>query len=110
MTSGTLKLFSTYYKSSRVVDAHTVELTSLFTAPALVINISQTAMRIVPKHLIEAGTLPAAATAPDTIIGSGPFKMTEFSRDIGTRYEKNADYFKEGYPRWDGMKYFVLRG
>ena len=108
LTSGTLKLFSTYYKSSRVVDSHTVELTSLFTAPALVINMSQTAMRILPKHLVEAGKFPAAAT-PENVIGSGPFKMTEFSRDIGTQYEKNTDYFKEEYPRWDGMKYFVLR-
>ena len=106
-TSGTLKLFSTYYESSRAIDSKTLELKTKFTAPAFLTNFSQGEMIILPKHLIEAGTFPSAAQ-PDNVIGSGPFKMTKHTKDVETQYEKNTDYFKVGYPRWDGMKYFVL--
>ena len=106
-TSGQHKLFSSYYDSARAIDDHTVELKTKFTAPAFLTNFSQGEMIVLPKHLIEAGTFPSAAK-PDNLIGSGPFKMTQHTKDVGTQYEKNTDYFKEGYPRWDGMKYFVL--
>ena len=106
-TSGTLRLFTTYFDSARAIDSSTLELKTQFTAPAFLTNFSQGEMIVLPKHLIEAGTFPSAAS-PQNVIGSGPFKMKKHTKDIGTQYEKNTDYFKEGYPRWDGMNYFVL--
>ena len=107
-TSGQHKLFSTYYASSRAIDDLTVELKTQFTAPALLTNLSQGELIVLPKHLIEAGTLPSE-TAFQNLIGSGPFKMNKHTRDVGTQYEKNTGYFKEGFPRLDGMDYFVLK-
>jgi peptide/nickel transport system substrate-binding protein len=107
-TSGQHKLFSTYYDSARAVDDHTVELKTQFTAPAFTTNLSQGELIVLPKHLIEAGTFPSELDFKN-LIGSGPFKMSSHTRDVGTQYEKNTDYFKEGYPRWDGMDYFVMK-
>ena len=64
-------------------------------------------MIVLPKHLIEAGKFPSAAE-PENMIGSGPFRMKKHTRDVGTQYEKNQDYFKDGYPRFDGMTYFLM--
>ena len=107
-TSGQLRLFGTYYESSRAVDSHTVELKTQFTAPAFLTNFSQGELIVLPKHLIEAGTFPSAAE-PENMIGSGPFKMKKHTRDVGTEYEKNMDYFKDGYPKFDGMTYFIMK-
>ena len=107
-TSGQLRLLGSYYESSRAIDSRTVELKTQFTAPAFLTNFSQGEIIVLPKHLIEAGIFPSSAT-PENMIGSGPFKMKKHTRDVGTEYEKNTDYFKDGYPKFDGMSYFIIR-
>ena len=107
-TSGQLRLLGTYYESSRAIDSRTVELKTQFTAPAFLTNFSQGDIIVLPKRLIEAGTFPSSAM-PENMIGSGPFKMKKHTRDVGTEYEKNTDYFKDGYPKFDGMAYFIMQ-
>ena len=107
-TSGQLRLLGTYYESSRAIDSRTVELKTQFTAPAFLTNFSQGDIIVLPKRLIEAGTFPSSAM-PENMIGSGPFKMKKHTRDVGTEYEKNTDYFKDGYPKFDGMSYFIIK-
>lgn len=36
-------------------------------------------------------------------VGTGPFKVTEFKRDIHVKYEKNPDYWDKGLPYLDGV-------
>lgn len=37
-------------------------------------------------------------------VGTGPFKLAEFQRDTLIRYERNDDYWREGYPYLDGIE------
>lgn len=36
-------------------------------------------------------------------VGTGPFKVTEFKRDIHVKYERNPDYWDKGLPYLDGI-------
>lgn len=37
-------------------------------------------------------------------VGTGPFKITEFQRDVLIKYERNDDYWLEGRPYLDGIE------
>jgi peptide/nickel transport system substrate-binding protein len=41
-------------------------------------------------------------------VGTGPFKFAEFKRNESVRLTKNADYWKKGLPRLDGIEYRVI--
>ena len=40
--------------------------------------------------------------------GTGPFKFVEFKRNEVVRLVRNADYFKPGKPRLDGIEYRII--
>ncbi len=37
-------------------------------------------------------------------IGTGPFKLVDFKRDVSVRYERNNDYWRKGTPYLDGIE------
>ncbi|MFP4642664.1 MAG: ABC transporter substrate-binding protein [Dehalococcoidia bacterium] len=37
-------------------------------------------------------------------VGTGPFKLVDFKRDVSITYEKNDNYWREGMPYLDGME------
>jgi len=59
-----------------------------------------TKIAIVPEEC--ADTLK---TAP---VGCGPFKFVSWEHDQKIVYEKNSDYWKEGYPKCDGLEFRIL--
>ena len=104
-TSLSLKV---YYDSSRAVDATTVEIkTKTPSAAFMPILAIETSATILPKHQVEAGVF-ASFKDPKSIIGSGPFRMGEFVKDVSTQNIKNPDYFKEGRPYVDELRHFVI--
>ncbi len=57
-------------------------------------------MKIVPKHIVEAGT---DINQWKNIVGSGPFKIKSVRRGDSIRFERNPNYFKPGRPYLDGL-------
>lgn len=62
---------------------------------------------IMPKHLYE-GTDYRNAPANDTPVGTGPFKLGEWSRGSHIRLEANPDYYLEGKPHLTEIYYRVI--
>ena len=104
---GELKVF---YEGSEALGTGAVKVKTKFPAPGLLDVLAVDVFKILPKHW--------AAPAPDgqgkeiwkpeNTLGSGPFILKEFKKDVGTKYERNPNYFKEGLPNFDGMEYFII--
>jgi len=41
-------------------------------------------------------------------IGTGPFKIVEFQRDVVIRSKRNAHYWRKGMPYFDGLEYRLI--
>lgn len=71
-------------------DDKTAEITLKSANPRFLNNM--TAVRIMPKHLIEGKTVETLSDA-DSVVGCGPFKFEKFDRNSGTlTFVKFADY------------------
>ena len=98
-----------YYESSFALDPFTVQVDLKFPSSAFLPFLATDFMKMWPKHWV--GTDPATQKnmrLEENILGSGPFKMVEHTKDVGYKWEKNEDYFKEGLPYFDGMEYFII--
>ncbi|CDZ58287.1 ABC transporter substrate-binding protein [Neorhizobium galegae] len=62
---------------------------------------------VVPKHLYE-GTDIATNPANVKLVGTGPFKLTEYKPGEYYRLTKNADYWGKGEPKLDEIIFRVL--
>jgi peptide/nickel transport system substrate-binding protein len=60
-----------------------------------------------PKHLIAEGKIPSFKKA-ENLIGSGPFTMKRYRKEVQTDHERNPNYFKEGKPYVDGLIHFPI--
>lgn len=86
-------------------DALTVELTLSRPSNLLFSVLSLTSVSILPQHLFESEG-PDALN--DAILGTGPFRVVEFTRGVEYIFEKNEDYFKEGLPYLDGVEMTIV--
>ena len=80
-----------YYKSSKALNPHSVQVDLKFQASAFLPFLATEFMKMWPKH--HAGT-GVDMGMEQNILGSGPFKMVEHTKDVGYKYVKNEDYFK----------------
>ncbi|MDD4495525.1 MAG: ABC transporter substrate-binding protein, partial [Eubacteriales bacterium] len=60
-----------------------------------------TRVPIIPSESV--GTLK---TAP---VGCGPFKFVKWNKDQSIEYEKFDDYWREGYPKMDGLVFKIMK-
>ncbi len=86
-------------KSSRAIDAHTVELVATGVS-AVFLNKSASLIGIMPKHIwgsipvAEWGGAPGSTGADVTkVIGSGPFKFVEWVQNDHATIARNDDYW-----------------
>ncbi|MBW3615052.1 MAG: peptide ABC transporter substrate-binding protein [Actinobacteria bacterium] len=77
-------------QSSEIVDADTVRLTCAFACPDLG-PITLSYVPILPRHLFEGVAKPAEYTGLP--VGTGPYRLTDYSPTSGYRFTANADYF-----------------
>ncbi|NLM46352.1 MAG: ABC transporter substrate-binding protein [Firmicutes bacterium] len=42
------------------------------------------------------------------LVGTGPFKLEKFTRDVGANWIKNEDYWQEGQPYLDRVEYYYI--
>ena len=102
-----VSLIRPFYKESRVVDGRTVEIETKFPAAPFLAYLAADYFKIWPKHHVETKT-DEEMRLEENILGSGPFRLVSHDKDIVAEYTRNPDYFKEGRPYWDGMRYFII--
>jgi peptide/nickel transport system substrate-binding protein len=95
----------TYYTSSEAINPQTIAVTLKFPAAAFLPALGIDYMKVVPKHVVEAGT-EIGDVAPQ--VGSGPYKMVRYRKGDVVEYEKNETYFKDGLPLLDGITKHVI--
>ncbi len=98
-------LLRNYYQSSKALDPYTVDVTLKFPASAFLPVLGIEYMKVLPKHLVEAGT---DITVGENVIGSGPFTFSKFVKGDRVEFAANPDYFKEGLPYVDGLTKFII--
>jgi peptide/nickel transport system substrate-binding protein len=98
-------LLRPYIHAIEVRDRHTVQVTLHYPSPAFLPFLAVDYMKIVPKHLLEAGV---DINVWENIIGSGPFKVKGVRRGEAVTYEKNPQYFKPGRPYVDGLTIMAI--
>ncbi len=98
-------IIRTYVETAESIDPTTVKVSLKFPAAAFFSYMASDYMKIVPKHIIEAGI---EIYNFDNIVGSGPFRATEFKQGDVVRFVRNDDYFKTGLPYFDGIDAFII--
>ena len=100
-------LFSDLVDTITKVDPQTVEVRLKFPAGSFLSFLAVDFNKMLPKHVLEAG-VDINAYIPNPV-GTGPFLITDFTQGVSSEYLKNADYFKEGRPYFDGIKVFIIQ-
>ena len=96
-----------FYAGSSEVDSKTVEVRTNFPAPMFPNYLASEHFKIMPKHHFESMSEEDMRMA-DNQLGSGPYKLGDWDPDVSFEYSKNQDYWKEGRPYFDMLKYFVI--
>ncbi len=92
-------------EAAEVVDRNTVRVRLKYSSPSFIKFLAVDYMKVVPKHVIEAGT---DINVWQNIVGSGPFKITGARRGDSVRYERNPNYFKPGLPYLDRLTMLAI--
>ena len=88
----------------QVIDDFTVEIRLRAPFAAFLPVLGQGFMNIYPQELL----LPTALESPESVSGTGPFRLTEYKQGELLQYERNFDYFVSGRPLLDGLRMFVI--
>lgn len=89
------------YGSSRIVDESTVEVKLTEPVASFLYNISIFPAFVVPKKLVEEQG-DAFFKKP---VGTGPYKVKEFVRGSYITFERNPNYWEEGKPYLDEVRF-----
>ena len=89
-----------YYEAgmARAIDQYTVEVETLFPAPAFIPTLSLDVFKMLPKHTVLGERKAQTIKTPEDFNGSGPFLHKKYTKDVQNEYEANPNYWKEGYP------------
>jgi len=80
-------------KSAEAVDKYTVKLYLSKPYGPFLQNAAGT-QPILPKHIWQDVTEPEKFTAPEAVIGTGPYTLADYSKEHGTYlYQASADYY-----------------
>jgi len=97
-----------YYDSSKIIDDHTVQVKTKQPTPAFIQALSWDYFPMYPEHLLKQGKLPTYGNT-SALIGSGPFKLKKYEKDILSETERNPNYFKDNRPYFDGIVHHVIK-
>jgi peptide/nickel transport system substrate-binding protein len=78
--------------------------------PALLLAMSSQLLPIIPEHVYGDGQDPKSHPAnSEGVVGSGPFKLVEFTRDQHIILERNDDFFIDGRPYLDKIVMRIIK-
>ena len=92
-------------KSVDIIDDYTIRL-NFSGFDALVMYELATEAYIASPTAIEKNGVKWAETHP---VGTGPFKLKGYERDVALRYERFDGYWQEGRPYLDGLELLVIK-
>ena len=109
--------------SASVIDDHTAKVPLRFPAAGFIPNLASDYMKVYPKHIAENLSQEQANTGltqqevmasidagePAALIGSGPWMLRDWEKDVGYSFERNPTYFKTGRPFFDALRIFLIR-
>lgn len=98
-------IIRTYVESAKAIDPLSVEVSLKYPAAAFFSYMASDYLKIIPKHIVEAGI---EINNFDNLMGSGPFKPTEFVQGDVVRYVRNDDYFKGDLPYFEGIDSYII--
>ena len=101
------RAFQTYIDQVEKIDDYTVRFRMKFSPAAFLNSLADHGTFIYPKHVLEALDLPTT-TSMKSVVGTGPFKYKQEVRGSIYEMERNPNYFREGLPYLDGVRYTVL--
>jgi ABC-type transport system substrate-binding protein len=94
--------------SYRVVDDFTFEITTKFPTGNLLIGLGGNNSLMVAAHkVLDEGILQGTVDI-ENLVTSGPFMLDSFQREVVWKSRKNPRYYREGYPRIDGIDSFII--
>ncbi|MFH1485662.1 MAG: ABC transporter substrate-binding protein [Chloroflexota bacterium] len=89
---------------AEIAGEDTIKITTKYPSASFLGNLATGWVAIGPKHILVAkGDLKRDA------IGTGPFKLKEFSADVTLALEKNKDYYVKGLPYLDGIRFYTVK-
>ena len=107
---GRTSILRTFYEhgTAQALDEKTVEVPLKYPAKNFLLNLGTDYMKMYPKHVVE-NLAPDDAHQAGGLIGSGPWKLKDFSPQSSYELERNPDYFKPDRPFMDGLKFNIIR-
>ncbi len=87
-----------------IVDKDTVRFILKSPSPAFLNILASTTAKIVSKAFVEGG-----ADLNKKLMGTGPFKLGEYTPAVHLKVEKNKNYFKKGLPYLDGIDFVFYK-
>jgi peptide/nickel transport system substrate-binding protein len=91
-------------KSVDIVDKDTVQLSVTDLTSAAMLNYAFNIQIVSVTAIEKNGKDWARANG----IGTGPFKLVEFKRDVHLKYERNPNYWRKGLPYLDSITYEMV--
>lgn len=86
-------------KNIEVLDKYTIRIELHYPFSPLLIYLSIPEASIINKKIAETQDL----RRPESLIGTGPFRLAEWVPDSYMKLERNPDYFEHGKPYLDGI-------
>jgi peptide/nickel transport system substrate-binding protein len=97
----------TLIETCEATDPHTLRIVLKQAFQPFLLMFDPTACAIVAKHLFD-GQDYRTAPAVQQLIGTGPFKFTEWQRGNFIRMDRNENYWKPGQPYLDTIIYRII--
>ena len=94
--------------NARAIDGSTVEVRTKVPTSIFLPLLANHVMKMQPKHHLERGLDILSLENVGNVLGSGPWKVREFKKDISLQYIRNDNYFKAPRPYFDGMMWFLM--
>jgi peptide/nickel transport system substrate-binding protein len=97
---------TTYWRSTDVVDDHTVRLNLSQPDYTVISNLGLSACCVISPTAYNKNGEQWAHFHP---VGTGPFKLKSFDRDVSLAFEKFSDYWQKDRPYLDGVVFSFVK-
>ncbi|MBI2910141.1 MAG: ABC transporter substrate-binding protein [Chloroflexi bacterium] len=84
-------------------DANTVKIVTKYPDASLLGGLALSHHVIYPKKVVEE-----KGDMKKTVLGTGPFRFTNYYPGASIEYAKNKDYFVKGRPYLDGLMFYII--